>query len=245
MTPFPISAPAFNGNSRVVAPDNAFEWLKYGWALFVVNPGLWIVLIVVLFAVMLGLCFVPLVGTLAVNFLTPIFGAGLLHASQKAANDGTLEIADLFVGFKQNTNKLLLLGMLYMAAMLIIFFIVFVLGGGNLAGALVTGGTAGVGVALGGLLLAMLLSLALSVPLFMAMWFAPALVFFNNMLPHEALKASFGACLKNTVPFLVYGLVVMVLMFFAALPAGLGFLVLIPVLAGSTYASYRDIFVAN
>ena len=35
------------------------------------------------------------------------------------------------------------------------------------------------------------------------------------------------------------------LMFFAALPVGLGFLVLIPVLSGSIYASYRDIFVAN
>ena len=32
---------------------------------------------------------------------------------------------------------------------------------------------------------------------------------------------------------------------FAALPAGLGFLVLIPVLSGSVYSSYRDIFLAN
>ena len=65
------------------------------------------------------------------------------------------------------------------------------------------------------------------------------------MPPVEALKASFNACLKNTLPFLVYGLVVMVLLFFAALPVGLGFLVLIPVLSGSVYVSYRDIFVAN
>ena len=91
----------------------------------------------------------------------------------------------------------------------------------------------------------MLLSLALSVPLAMALWFAPALVFFNNMPPIPALKASFSACVKNTLAFVVYGLVAMVLMFFAALPVFLGFLVLIPVLSGSAYASYRDIFVAN
>jgi len=36
-----------------------------------------------------------------------------------------------------------------------------------------------------------------------------------------------------------------VLLLFAALPAGLGLLVLIPVLCGSVYASYRDIFVAD
>ena len=65
------------------------------------------------------------------------------------------------------------------------------------------------------------------------------------MAPVDALKASFNACLKNFLSLLVYGLIVMVLMFFAALPAFLGFLVLIPVLFGSVYVSYRDIFVAN
>jgi len=79
----------------------------------------------------------------------------------------------------------------------------------------------------------------------MAVWFAPALVFFNNMQPVEALKASFDACMKNVLAFFVYGLIVMVLMFFAALPVFLGFLVLVPVVAGSVYAAYRDVFVAN
>jgi hypothetical protein len=45
--------------------------------------------------------------------------------------------------------------------------------------------------------------------------------------------------------FTVYGLFTMVLCFFAALPVGLGFLVLGPVLAGSVYASYKDIFLAT
>ena len=129
--------------------------------------------------------------------------------------------------------------------MLAIVAIVLLLGGGSLAGAVMMGRPAGLGMAFGGLMLAMLVSLALSVPLFMAIWFAPALVFFNNMQPVDALRASFNACLKNTLAFLVYGLIVLVLMFFAALPAGLGFLVLIPVLSGSVYASYRDIFLAN
>ena len=52
--------------------------------------------------------------------------------------------------------------------------------------------------------LAMLLTLALSLPVFMALWFAPALVFFNGMAPVDALKASFNACAKNGAPFLVY-----------------------------------------
>ena len=120
-----------------------------------------------------------------------------------------------------------------------------IFGGGSMAGGLVMGRAAGAGVALGGMLLAMLVSLVLTVPLFMGIWFAPALVLFNNMHPVDAIKASFNACLKNVVPFLVFWVITLVLIFFAALPVGLGFLVLIPVLAGSVYASYRDIFVAN
>ena len=107
------------------------------------------------------------------------------------------------------------------------------------------GGPVGVGLAFGSVALAMLLSLVLSLPLFMAMWFAPALVFFNRMPPFAALRASFGACVKNALPFVVYGLIVLVLAFFAALPLFLGFLVLLPVVSGSIYVSYRDIFVAD
>ena len=245
MEPFPITAPAFSGNSRVVPAGNAFEWLRQGWALFVANPGVWIATTIVMLAIILGLQIVPLIGTLAANLLTPMLCAGMLLACRKLSNGETAEINDLFAGFKRNTSDLLMLGVLYMVAMLIIFVMAAVLGGGSIAGGLMMGRPAGFGLAFGGMMLAMLLSLALSVPLFMAIWFAPALVFFNNMPALEALRASFNACLKNTLPFLVYGLIVMVLMFFAALPVGLGFLVLVPVLFGSVYASYRDVFVAN
>jgi len=243
--PFPISAPAFTGGARTVPPGNAFEWLKQGWAMFVVNPGVWIAMTIILFVIFLGLMIVPLIGHLTANLLTPVLGAGLLVACRKVSDGETLEIPDLFAGFKRNSGNLVMLGVIYMLGMLAILAIVAVLGGGSVAGGMMMGQPAGLGVAFGGMLLAMLLSLALSVPLFMAIWFAPALVVFNNMQPLPALKASFDACLKNVVVFLVYGLITLVLCFFAALPLGLGFLVLVPVLAGSLYASYRDIFVAT
>ena len=245
MEPFPIPAPAFNGQSRVVPAGNAFEWLKQGWALFAANPGMWIALTVLFIAVMIGLSIVPFLGVLAANLIAPVLGAGLLLAARKAADAEMLAVADLFAGFKQNTNSLILLGAVYLVAMLVLVVIVFAVGGGGIASALVSGSPYGIALALGGVLLALLFSLVLAVPLFMAMWFAPALVFFNSMPPIDALKASFNACLKNTLAFTVYGLIVVVLLFFATLPAGLGLLVLVPVIAGSTYVSYRDIFLAN
>lgn len=245
MASFPIPAPAFNGNSRVVPPGNAFDWLRQGWALFAANPGLWIGLTIVLLVIVLGVQVVPLVGTLAAHLLMPVLGAGLLLVCRKIDEGESVQIDDLFAGFKQNAGPLVMVGVLYMLAMLAIVVIVVAVGGGSVAGGLLSAQPAGLGVIFGGLMLSLLLSLALSVPVVMAIWFAPALVFFNNMQPVEALKASFEACMKNVLAFLVYGLIVLVLAFFAALPVGLGFLVLIPVLAGSVYAAYRDVFVAN
>jgi len=92
------------------------------------------------------------------------------------------------------------------------------------------------------LVLAGLIVFALLLPVFMALWFAPALAMFHQQGPAEAMKASFVACLKNVLPFLVYSVILLPLAFIASIPLGLGWLVLGPVLAASLYTSYRDIF---
>jgi uncharacterized membrane protein len=76
----------------------------------------------------------------------------------------------------------------------------------------------------------------------MALWFAPALVVLRELPPIQALKQSFRGCLKNIVPFLVYGLVAMVLTVLAAIPFGLGLLVMMPVIMASVYVAYGEIF---
>jgi uncharacterized membrane protein len=91
-------------------------------------------------------------------------------------------------------------------------------------------------------MLAWLVALALSIPIYMALWFAPALVVLRGMAPVAALQESFFGCLKNILPFLVYSIVLMVLGIVASIPLGLGWLVLGPTLIASVYVSYRDVF---
>jgi uncharacterized membrane protein len=91
-------------------------------------------------------------------------------------------------------------------------------------------------------MLAALLVLILSIPVIMATWFAPALVFFHNMKPVDAMKASFEAGIKNWMAMSFFGIILMIMAFFAMLPIGLGLLLLLPVFSGAVYASYRDIF---
>ena len=245
MANFPIPAPAFDGRSRTVGVGAALDWLRLGWGMFMVNPGLWVTASVIVIVGFLALFAVWLAGPLLACLLAPVLAAGLLTMCRKASNTGSFDLQDLASGFRTATTPLVILGLIFMAAMAAINMIVFVLFSGSVAGGLLMPGVTGLGVLLGGSLLAMLLSSVLIIPLAMALWFAPALVMFNNMPPFEACRASLNACLKNILPFLILGLIYFVLSFFAALPVGLGFLVLLPVLSGSAYASYQDVFVAH
>jgi uncharacterized membrane protein len=95
------------------------------------------------------------------------------------------------------------------------------------------------------LLLTLLIFFALLIPLMMAYWFAPPLVVFHKLEPLQAMKMSFMGCLKNFVPFLVYGLLGLILAIAASIPLMLGWLVVWPMFIGSLYASYRDIYVGD
>ena len=90
-------------------------------------------------------------------------------------------------------------------------------------------------------LLALLVFLALIVPVAMAIWFAPALIALNGMSAIDAMKLSFKACWVKIIPFLVYGLVLIGLSLLALLTLGLGYIVLLPVIYISYYTSYREV----
>ena len=87
-----------------------------------------------------------------------------------------------------------------------------------------------------------LITVSLYVPLLMAFWFAPALVILRNASAVDALKLSFNGCLLNIMPFLLYGIIGLVLTIVAVIPMGLGLLVLVPMVTASMYVACQDIF---
>jgi uncharacterized membrane protein len=93
-------------------------------------------------------------------------------------------------------------------------------------------------------ILPMLVGLALSIPLVMAYWFAPALVALEGVSAVSAMKLSFVGCLKNVLPFLLYGIIGLVLFILGAIPFGLGLLIILPVMMASIYVSFKDIYYA-
>jgi uncharacterized membrane protein len=229
---------------RTVPAENGWKWIVQGWNLFKRAPGVWIALMVVFIVISIVLAFVPVLGSIASMALTPVFTAGLMIGCRALDEGGELKVEHLFAGFRERFGTLLSVGLLYLAAVLVIALAAGLVTGVKLfslaGGGAIDPGTAASAVL--SILLALLIMLALLVPVFMAIWFAPALVVLHGQGAIEALKASFAGCLRNIVPFLVQGVILLVASIVASIPFGLGWLVLGPVLVASIYTAYRDIY---
>lgn len=243
MTPSQGAATAEAG--RAVAAGQGWAWITGGFELFKKQPGMWIALVVVLFVIMIVLNFLNILfflGSIAMMLLMPVFGAGLMIACQAQQRGSPLEIGHLFAGFKTQTGNLIVLGALALGGTIIVLVpVILIVGVGAFFGA-ARGDAAGAAAIGGSFFIAWLLAMALSILLYMALWFAPALVALRGVAPVEAIRQSFFGCLKNIVPFLIYGIIMMVLSIVATIPLGLGWLVLGPVAIASIYVAYRDIY---
>lgn len=232
---------------RTVDAGNGMKWITDGFSLFAKNPGMWVVLAVVLLIGTLILAFIPFLGGLVITLMAPVLVAGLLLGCRALDSGQPLELPHLWAGFQSGNklSQLIIVGVTYLVASIVVMGIVIAAIGFPMMAGMGRGSSPNAGHVLafmGSFLLGGLVALALLVPVFMAIWFAPALILFDNMNAVDAMKQSFSACLRNIVPFLLYGVIALVLNIVAAIPFGLGFLVLIPVLVCSLYVSYKDIF---
>ena len=237
---------------RLVVPGRSmpagagWDWIALGWKAFTAAPMMWILSVVALFVVAIVMALSPIFGELAFQVLEAVISGGIMAACRSLERGGEFEIEHLLAGFSKRFASLVIVGLIFMVGWLVLILIMLMFVGMALLGAFMSGDPGAVSAALMGsaisFLLGSLVVLALMVPLMMAYWFAPALVMIHDMPPVEAMKASFFGCLRNIVPFLVYGLVMFVAAIFAAIPFGLGFLVWVPVAFASTYVAYRQIF---
>jgi len=209
------------------------------------------VAITVLFVLIsLPVMLVPVVSLLGVP-LGVLLTGGLMLGCEALDRGEPLRIGHLFAGFAVRPGPLVGVGGLYLAASLLVMLVV-----GGLLWQFVTPLLATMSVQQGvvdpGRLQALLgavlaISLLAMVPISIilcAVWFAPALVVLDGCDAIDAVRGSLVACLRNWRPFLVYGVVALVLLLVALVPLGLGLLVVLPVLVASVHAGWRSIFSA-
>lgn len=233
--------------------EHGVTWLTEGWTLFIQRPGLLVGMTLILLLILAALNLVPLLGGLAALIMLVVLVAGLfttlerLHRGQEAGFD------TLFSGLREHTRPLLVLGLIFLGAEIIIAVLVGLVVSGTVIGSVLMGDIMSHGemspamilsIVQGGLA-ALLLLLLLSLPLLMAYAFAVPLVCLRGHAPVAALKASFLAVAANWAPFLVYGLIYIVLALLASIPLMLGWLLLLPLTVASGYMAYREVFADN
>ena len=231
---------------RIAPIGSGWDWIAGGWKLFVRAPLMWIisVILVIICAIAVGL--VPILGHIAGQLLQPVVLGGFIVASHSLERGGDFELDHLLAGFKKNFGNLVVVGAIFVACEILILlvflaFVMFTLGTAFLAGGTEEIWSTFMASALT-FALGVLITLGLMLPLVAAYWFAPALVIMHDMPPVDAMKASFFASFRNFLPFLLYGILLIPLGILAAIPLGLGYLVLIPMTIAGVYVAYREIF---
>ena len=228
-----------------VSASRGVAWLSQGFELFRRHPLAWIGICTGWLLITFGLIVIPIVGGVLANFLQPVFFASFAITAFRQASGEPVALGDLFQGFRRNVRALVNLGALLLIAEIAIFFLMALLGL-----PMTTAGdrqfTMGEYVdALDGKEWILALGVGLTVIVKGALWFAPPLIAFHDMSTTHAVRWSVYAAIANLGTMITYGAVLLGLFVLGILPWGVGLLVVIPVMAISSYFGYREVFEAG
>jgi hypothetical protein len=202
-------------------------WIKEGFALFRKQPLQLSTLFLCYLLLMRLLSMIPVIGIGLPLLLVPVYSMAFMQACRDIEQDRHVTPMLLFRVFRTPAlPRLLMLGVLYLAAAVLAPLASTVVDGGVFWKAL-TGGVQVTPELIRGsrMMSAMLFTSVLYVPAGMAFWYAAPLVDWQQMGVAKALFYSFFATLRAGRAFLVYGLTW----------AGLG--ILLPSIAGGFIAS--------
>ena len=240
---------------RTVTASQGWQWIKQGVALFHKSPLQWVLFVGLLFVAIKVLLLIPLFG-LVVMLLLPVLLVGMMEGCRALEHGKPLAFGYLLSGFVRNTGALLTLGGISLAGNLLLLLVISVIGGEAIEAVfkftaqqkVTPANVDDIREAASKATLSILTGWALSIPLMMALWFAPLLAYFNNLRPGRAMLYSLAACWRNLSAFLVYGVALFAALMLvtpismAARTLDLGLWLLAPVVIPTIYAGYKDIF---
>ncbi|MBU2713277.1 BPSS1780 family membrane protein [Zooshikella harenae] len=260
-TPTPQVLPEARDIQAIKRPSShGISWCTSGAKLFSQEWLLFLAIgfIFVLLSVISQL--IPFIGWIISPLLTILLWAGFMYCCENLEKQGQFSFNQFFVGFNQQTGPLLLLAAVYISAMMLIFtiagmFLLFTVGMDFLVAIQSHQGASAMSEErlLLFAMIALLMIMALTIPLLMAIWFAPTLIILDQKPFWDAVKLSFQGCLCNMLPFLVYGLVFLVIAAVILLPLFASwywliavfvlYIIFTPIVFCTIYTSYKDIFV--
>ncbi|HKW80948.1 MAG TPA: BPSS1780 family membrane protein [Casimicrobiaceae bacterium] len=194
-----------------LAARHGILWLARAATMFRAAPLPWLMLMFVYYLLVSVLEFGPWasVGQFVAPVLRPVFAVGFLAAAWTQERGGSPRFEHLFRGFRSDLVALLALGVVFLAGAVVAIRATALVDGGVLI-ALLSGTTRPSEAVLtsGPVQGAMLLGGLCALPVVLAIWFAPALVVFNDARTRSALSISLRAALANWRAIGVYALAV-------------------------------------
>ena len=194
-----------------------WHWLVRAHALFAGARLYWLLLILGYWLITLMLTVIPAIGVAAATLLKPVFAVGFLAAAWSQEKGERPQMTRLFAGFRSNVRALLPLGVVYAAGIAAALAISSVMDGGALMRLILLGEPPeGNVMAIPGIQPAMALAALCAVPTLLALWFAPALIVFQDQPTFTALGLSLRAAMSNLTAVIVYAM--SVFLFWVVIP---------------------------
>lgn len=218
------------------------RWLVEAFDLFRRKPMAWIGLCAGWLVITFGLILLPLIGGVIANFLQPVFFASFAIVTLRQLHGEKILMGDLFLGFRRNLRPLINLGALLLLSEIAVFALMAALGLPMAADGDKPFTVNEYVEALRGKEWVLILGFLLTVTVKGLLWFAPPLIALHDMNMTHAIRWSVYACVENFGAMMVYGLALFMIFFAALIPWALGLIIVIPVMAISTYVGYREVF---
>lgn len=246
-------------NIRTAPASHGIDWLVDSFAIFSKYWLAWLVIDVIIIVLKIATFFIPFIGGVVMQILMPVLMGGLMLGCRAQDRGEPFLIEHFFSGFSNRFLQLATVGVIQLSGIFLILIfcglmLFLVIGGVDTVMGIYQAAqnailaqdmnrlievTSGMSLII---LAVALTGLALYVPLLVLVWFAPALIILDNQDVITAMKNSFIGCMKNVIPYLLYGIIGLVFSIVASIPLGLGWLVLIPMMIISIYLAYKDIF---
>lgn len=197
-------------NLLIVPAKRGVQWVKLGIQTFFRQPLALSGLFFIFLAAMSLLSLVPVLGNALALTLLPGATLGLMAASREA-HTGQFPMPTVLVSAfragRSQIRAMLILGALYAAGFLLVMGASALFDGGKVARLYLLGGSITLEtLESADFELAMLVAMALYMPLSLLFWHAPALVHWHRISPVKSLFFSLMACKRNFWAFTVYGL---------------------------------------
>jgi hypothetical protein len=241
--------------ARSLPARTGVAWLKAAFALYRRNPPLLTSVTMIYLMIVVGLNFIPLLGSFIVPLLLPMLNLIIGNTCRLIASSQQPNGEQMMSGIKEQRPMLLRLGAMQLGASILLLLVMMLLEGGSMP----EPGAKPDMEDVAGMLLRLFL---LAAPLLLAFWFAPLLTGWAKVPAGKAVFFSLVACWRNLGAFCVYLLSIVVVaillpglvmalatMVMPDLLGGLSFVlrtvlivVLTPILMAGAYVSYRDVF---